>query len=211
MLFRSWRPVPVISRAMALARSLLLSDYVASILFHVLKLALAFFLNWLVLNKYEHADYLYWAVTSSILVVATASDFGIGQHTTTVLINKPKQQWVLIVNESFIAIFPLAIFGFLFVSMSLLDGGRAIAMLMGLLIFARVLTIPFGAVLNAVNKYKLRKLTEVIAYAVSVIGVWICVITSIPIAVPLLILNVCFTAAAVFICYLATKIGRAHV
>ena len=83
------------------------SDGVISIIFHTSKSIIALYINWLILNKLNTDDYVTWAITSSILMIATASDLGIGQHTVTSLIKSKVNSRGIIIAKACAAIIPL--------------------------------------------------------------------------------------------------------
>lgn len=155
-------------------RKFLLSDSSVSLLLHGLKSVVALLINWMVLAQFAPADYVTWAVTSSILVVATASDLGIGQYAVTQFIHASPQRWPAIARDAIVALVPLAIGAIAFVYLALGDQSALYKASMALFIGLRVLSIPFGAVLNAVNQFKLRKAIEVGVYLVSALLIaWI--------------------------------------
>ena len=63
------------------------SEGLVSLFFHGLKSLVVLFINWIILNRLNSNDYVTWSITSSILMIATASDLGIGQYTVTLLIH----------------------------------------------------------------------------------------------------------------------------
>lgn len=146
------------------ASALFHSDSTQSLFLHAAKSALALLLNGLVLAQFSTADYVTWSVTCSIIAVATASDLGIGQYTVTRLIHTDREAWAGIISESLIALLPLAVASVFFVFF-FIDGQAApYQWTMSILLGLRVLTIPFGAVLNAVNQFKVRKAIETGVY-----------------------------------------------
>lgn len=146
------------------ASALFHSDSAQSLFLHAAKSALALLLNGLVLAQFSTADYVTWSVTCSIIAVATASDLGIGQYTVTRLIHTDRDAWAGIVGESLVAMLPLAVASVFFVFF-FIDGRAApYQWTMSILLGLRVLTIPFGAVLNAVNQFKVRKAIETGVY-----------------------------------------------
>ncbi len=188
--------VSATQRELAMLRRTLLSDSGLSLLLHVLKLGVALVVNWLVLSQFPSADYVTWAVTSSILVVATASDLGIGQATTTRLLHLPCDQWPAVLKMAMRSLFPLAILGAVFVFVALgtepADYKAAMAVSIGL----RILTIPAGALLNAVNQFKLRKAIEVVVYLAAAAVIAAIALARAPVIWALLALNAAFLAGA---------------
>ena len=81
-------------------RRLFSADAGLSLLLHALKALVALFVNWLVLRHFAVSDFVVWSVTSSILIVATASDLGIGQYTVTQLVSAKRSEWSRYVSES---------------------------------------------------------------------------------------------------------------
>lgn len=171
----------------------LLSDSSLSLLLHGLKACVALLINWLVLVEFASADYVTWAVTSSILVVATASDLGIGQFATTQFIHARPERWPAIARDAIIALVPLAIVAIAFVFVALGDQPALYKAAMAGLIGVRVLTIPFGAVLNAANQFKLRKAIELAAYLLSAVLIAWVAFAKEAVLWALLILNAAFT------------------
>lgn len=175
----------------------LMSDSGVSLLLHGLKLGLALVVNWLVLSRFPPEDYVTWAVTSSVLVVATASDLGIGQATTTQLLHSSREQWPAVLKMASHSLLPLAMIGAVFVFLALgaqpADYKAAMATAIGL----RILTIPAGALLNAVNQFKLRKAIEVTVYLVAAVAIAAIALASAPVLWALLVLNTAFLAGAV--------------
>lgn len=171
-------------------------DAALSMLLHVLKALAALFVNWLVLRHFAVDDFLVWSVTCSILVVAPAADLGIGQYTVTKLINSDRRDWAAHVSESLGALIPLALVAGLFVFLTV-SGLTVYKCTMAGLLAARVVIIPFGAVLNAVNQFKIRKAIELAAYALAALGVGVVVWAEADIRLALVVLNATFLLAAV--------------
>lgn len=173
-------------------RSALLSDSGLSLLLHVLKSALALLVNWIILARFPSVDYVTWAVTSSLLMVATASDLGIGQYTTTRLLHIRREYWTSVLREATIALFPLSLLGavFVFVALGTQPAVYKVAMAIG--IGFRILTIPSGALLNAINQFKLRKAIEAATYLFAATAIAAMAITKVPIIWALLTLNIAF-------------------
>ncbi len=168
-----------------------------SVLLHGMKALVALSVNWLVLRHFEIDDFVVWSVTSSILVVATASDLGIGQYTFTKLLNSDRRDWAEHVSESLSALIPLAIAAGLFVFLTVGGASVAYKVVMAALLAGRILTIPFAAVLNAVNQFKIRKAIELAAYGLAAIGVGAVILARADIRSALLVLNATFLLAAV--------------
>ena len=173
-------------------RKFLLSDSSISLFLHGLKSVVALAINWMVLAQFPSSDYVTWAVSSSILVVATASDLGIGQYAATHFIHATSDRWPAIARESIAALVPLALVAAVFVYLALGSQPSAYKAAMAAFIGLRILSIPFGAVLNAVNQFKLRKAIELGVYLVSagLIG-WVAYAGK-PVLWALLILNASF-------------------
>ena len=153
------------------------SDALLSLGFHALKSLVALYVNWIVLQQFAVTDYVIWSVTSSILVIATASDLGVGQYAVTRLLHSDKAEWSEIIKGCFFAMLPLAVGSLLFVAVAINGPSLAYSLTMAALLALRVLSIPFGAVLNAVNQFKIRKAIELAAYVlaaamVTFIAVW---------------------------------------
>jgi hypothetical protein len=177
-------------------RRALLSDTGLSLALHVLKSVVALLVNWLVLNHFALADFVTWTVTSSVLVVATVSDLGIGQYTTTRLIHAPREHWPLVLREATAALVPLAILAAVFVYIALNAQPEVYKVAMASAIGLRLLTIPAGALLNAVNQFKLRKAIEVGVYlAAAVVIAWITYVQA-SVLWALLVLNAAFLAGS---------------
>lgn len=186
-------------------RKLLLSDSSISLSLHALKSIMALAINWMVLAQFPSADYVTWAVSSSILVVATASDLGIGQYATTKFIHASQDQWPAIAHESVVALVPLAIGAVAFVYLALGSQPAAYKAAMGAFIGLRVLSIPFGAALNAVNQFKLRKAIEVGVYLVSTALIAWVAYAGKPLLWALLILNTSFMVGGFVTMLLAAR------
>ena len=168
------------------------ADAGLSVLLHGLKALVALFVNWMVLRYFAVDDFVVWSVTSSILVVATASDFGIGQYTVTRLINSDRSEWARYISESLGTLVPLALAAGLFVFLALSELSLFYKAAMASMLVGRVVTIPFAAVLNAVNQFKVRKAIELAAYVVAAIGVGAVAWTGANIRWALVVLNVTF-------------------
>lgn len=180
-------------------RRLLNHDTGWSLALHGLKAVMALFVNWMVLRHFAVADFVTWSVTSSILVVATASDLGIGQYAVTRLINAERRDWPLHVNDSLGAMLPLVLAAGIFVFVAIDGPTTAYRTTMALLLTGRIITIPFAAVLNAVNQFKLRKAIELAAYAVAAVAVGIVILTEAHVYWALLALNITFLLGATLI------------
>ena len=172
------------------------ADALLSLLLHCLKALAALFVNWLVLRHFAVDDFLVWSVTSSILVVATASDLGIGQYTVTKLINSDRRDWAVRVSESLGALVPLALASGLFVFFALGEVSTLYKGTMAALLAARMVTIPFAAVLNAVNQFKIRKAIELAAYCVAALGIGAVVLADADVRLALVVLNATFLLGA---------------
>lgn len=152
-------------------RRLIAADTTVSLFLHGLKIAVALFVNWIVLNLFAVDDFVTWSVTSSILIVATASDLGIGQYTVTRLIHTPEGAWAEVLSEALGAIIPMALAASVFVVLALDGPSMAYKATMAALLAGRVVTIPFAAALNAANRFRVRKAIELVAYVIAAIGV----------------------------------------
>lgn len=175
-----------------MVRSLLRSDSAQSLLQHAVKSVAALFLNWLILAKFSTDDYVAWSVTCSVIAVATASDLGIGQYAVTRFIHSDPETWVETVRETLVALIPLAIvatlFVFIFIQGATIQYQLAMALVLGL----RILTIPFGAVLNAVNQFKIRKMIETGVYVLTLALIAAAALDQLAIESALLIFNSAF-------------------
>jgi hypothetical protein len=191
-------------------RKLLLSDSGISLLLHTLKCLVALAINWIVLVQFPSVDYVTWAVSSSILVVATASDLGIGQFATTQFIHTAPARWPAIARESIAALTPLAIVAIVFVYFALGSQPVAYKAAMAIFIGLRVLSIPFGAVLNAVNQFKLRKAIEVGVYLTSAVVISWVAYTGKPVLWALLTLNAAFMMGGFVTIQLAARYLDSH-
>ncbi len=172
------------------------SDAVLSLGFHALKSFVALYVNWIVLRQFAVTDYVTWSVTSSILVIATASDLGIGQYAVTRLLHSDKAEWPAIIKACFIAMLPLALASLLFVAVAINGPSLAYISTMAALLALRVLSIPFGAVLNAVNQFKIRKAIELAAYVLAAAMVTFIAVRNGNIMLALVSLNITFFLGA---------------
>lgn len=177
-------------------RRLVAADTTLSVVLHGLKVVVALLLNWIVLNLFAVADFVTWSVTSSILVVATASDLGIGQYTVTRLINTDRADWATEVSEGLSALLPLVLLAGLFVLVALDGPSMVYKASMALLLAGRIVTIPFAATLNAANQFKIRKAIELIAYLLALVAVGAIALMGTDIHWALLSLNATFLLGA---------------
>lgn len=182
------------STHIAKLRCILFSDAGLSLLLHVVKSVLALLVNWIVLSRFPSVDYVTWAVTSSLLMVATASDLGIGQYTITRLMHTEREYWTSVLRESTVALLPLSLIGSVFVFFALGIQPVVYKVVMALCIGFRILTIPSGALLNAINQYKQRKAIEAVTYLFAAIAIAALAATQTPIIWVLLTLNIAFLA-----------------
>jgi hypothetical protein len=173
-----------------------LNEGVVSLFFHVLKSLVVLFINWIILNKLNSNDYVVWSITSSVLMIATASDLGIGQHTVTLLIHAEKEARKSILVNACIAISPLFLLSFLFVYLSLSGSGYYV-FLMALFVSLRLFSIPFGALLNATNNFKRRKIIEFVTYVIAAIAISIIVYFRKDVNMSLLALNIAFVIGSI--------------
>lgn len=178
-----------------------LNEGFISLFFHFLKSLLVLYINWIILNKLSNNDYVIWSVTSSILMIATASDLGIGQHTVAVLIQAEKEQRKSIIINACIALIPLFLVAFFFVILSLSGTGYYV-FLMALFVSLRLFSIPFGAFLNATNNFKARKIVEFFTYFIAAVAISIIVFVTRDVNLSLLALNISFIIGSVIIIYL---------
>lgn len=181
------------------------ADSGLSVLLHALKALVALLLNWIVLRYFAVDDFVTWSVVSSILIVATASDLGIGQYAVTRLINADRAEWPRHIGQSLGALIPLAMISALFVFVEVDGPSPLYDLAMAALLAGRILTIPFVAVLHAINQFKIRKAIELGAYAVAVILVSGIVLADAGIHLALLALNFTFLLGAVLMVLPATR------
>lgn len=181
-----------------------LSEGVVSLFFHGLKSILVLFINWIILNKLNNNDYVVWSTTSSILMIATASDLGIGQHTVTLLIHAEKQARKNILINACIAMSPLFLLSFVFVYFSL-SGPANYVLLMALFVSLRLFSIPFGALLNATNNFKIRKIIEFITYVIAGIAISLIVYYTKDVQKSLLALNIAFIVGGIITIFVTLK------
>ena len=139
------------------------ADAALSLAFHALKAVVALFINWMVLRQFAMADFVTWSVTSSVLMVATASDLGIGQYIVTRMIHAPKDEWPQEIACGLSALLPLALVSALFVFLALSGPSQFYQATMAVLLSGRLITIPFVAGLHAMNQFKIRKAIELAA------------------------------------------------
>jgi len=175
-----------------------LNEGVVSLFFHGLKSLVVIFINWIILNKLDSNDYVVWSITSSVLMIATASDLGIGQHTVTLLIHSKKELRKNILFKACIAISPLFLLSFIFVYFSL-SGPKYYISLMALFVSLRLFSIPFGALLNATNNFKIRKIIEFITYLIAAISISIILYFKKDVNMSLLALNISFILGSIII------------
>lgn len=181
-----------------------LNDGVVSLFFHGLKSLVVLFINWIILNKLDSNAYVVWSITSSVLMIATASDLGIGQHTVTLLIHAEKESRKSILINACIAISPLFFLSFGFVYLSLF-GAPYYVFLMALFVSFRLFSIPFGALLNATNNFKVRKIIEFITYVISAIAILVIVHFKKDVNLSLLALNISFIIGSSITVLIALK------
>jgi hypothetical protein len=184
--------------------NILLNEGVVSLFFHGLKSLVILFINWIILNKLDSNDYVVWSITSSVLMIATASDLGIGQHTVTLLIHAQKELRKSILINACIAIGPLFLLSFGFVYLSL-SGAPYYVFLMALFVSFRLFSIPFGALLNATNNFKVRKIIEFITYVIAAIAILAIVHFKKDVNLSLLALNISFIIGSSITVLIALK------
>lgn len=172
------------------------NDGFVSLFFHGLKSLVVLYINWIVLNKLPNKDYVEWSITSSILMIATASDLGIGQHTVTLLIHSKKELRKNILFNSCVAITPLFLLSFIFVFLSL-SGQKYYVFLMAFFVSLRLFSIPFGALLNATNNFKTRKIIEFVTYVFAAISISIILLYRKDVYLSLLSLNISFILGSI--------------
>ena len=181
-----------------------LSEGVVSLFFHGLKSLLVLLINWIILNKLDSNDYVVWSITSSVLMIATASDLGIGQHTVTLLIHSKKESRKSILINACIAISPLFLLSFGFVYLSL-SGAANYVFLMAFFVSFRLFSIPFGALLNATNNFKMRKIIEFVTYLIAAIAISFMVYFKKDVSLSLLALNISFIIGSAITVLVAMK------
>lgn len=176
-------------------RTLLNADSGLSVMLHALKALVALALNWLVLHFFSVGQFVTWSVTSSILVVATASDLGLGQYAVTRMINSEPSEWPVSIGQTLGALMPLVLLSAVFVWVEL-TGPPTYRAVMAVLLAGRIITIPFVAVLNAVSQFKVRKAIELAAYLVALVSIGGLIVTRAPVEFALLALNLTFFLGA---------------
>jgi hypothetical protein len=168
-----------------------LNEGLISLFFHGLKSIVVLFINWIVLNKLNSSDYIVWSITSSVLMIATVSDLGIGQHSVTLLIHAKEDSRKSILINACIAITPLFFLAFVFVYLSLTGAGYYV-FLMALFVSLRLFSIPFGALLNATNNFKTRKIIEFLVYLFAAVVISLIIVYKKDVYMSLLVLNISF-------------------
>lgn len=182
-------------------------DSVISLVMHVLKALVALALNWIVLRSFGVDEFVVWSVTSSVLIVAAAADLGIGQYVVTQLINARRDEWSCYVGQGLGALLPMTLIATFFILIEL-DGPTWLYIAaMSLIAAIRFLTIPFAAVLNAANEYKIRKVIEFVAYLFALILITAAILGKGDVYTALIILNATFLIAAV----LTVLIAKRHI
>lgn len=172
-------------------------DAALSVLLHALKALVALFVNWIVLHYFAVDDFVIWSVTSSVLIVASACDLGIGQYSVTRLINDDRSNWYLHVGQSLGALIPLAAISALFVYIQINGPSRLYDAAMAAFLAGRILTIPFVAPLHAANQFKIRKAIELGAYILAALLVGGIALAGADIHLALVALNFTFLLGAV--------------
>jgi hypothetical protein len=137
-------------------------------------------------------------------MIATASDLGIGQHTVTILIHAKKESRKSILINACIAISPLFLLSFGFVYLSL-SGAVYYVFLMALFVSFRLFSIPFGALLNATNNFKIRKIIEFITYVIAAIAILAILHFKKDVNLFLLSLNISFIFGSIITVLIALK------
>jgi hypothetical protein len=137
-------------------------------------------------------------------MIATASDLGIGQHTVTLLIHANTESRKSILINACITIIPLFFLSFIFVFLSI-SGANYYAFLMALFVSLRLFSIPFGALLNATNNFKTRKIIEFITYLIAAIAISFIVYFRKDVNQSLLALNVSFIIGSIITVFSAFK------
>lgn len=137
-------------------------------------------------------------------MVATASDLGIGQYAVMKFINSAPSQRASILKNCLIALLPLAIGAALF-ALTFIKGPSFLYVLtMASFLGLRALSIPFGALLNAVNQFKIRKAIEFFAYAISALFITVIAHFGWSVDWALMTINGSFLLGGVATSYLAT-------
>jgi hypothetical protein len=180
------------------------NEEIINLFFHILKSFAALYINWLILNKLSKDEYIIWAITSSIFMIATASDLGIGQHTVTLLLNSRINERKKIITNACIAMVPLFLLSYFFVIFSL-GGSLLYKNIMAFLVSFRLFSIPFGALLNATNNFKIRKIIDFISYLIAAIFINILVLYYKNVQLALLALNISFILAAIISIVISLK------
>lgn len=173
-------------------RKIFFSDAGASLFLHGLKSVVALYINWIILAQFSEVDFVTWSVTSSMLMVATASDLGIGQYAVTRFIHSEIASWPAITRDCLFALLPLTIGAIVFVVAFISGPSQLYVFTMASFLGLRLLSIPFGAVLNAVNQFKIRKAIEVGIYTASAIVISIIATSGGSVTWALLTINAAF-------------------
>ncbi|MFS2047735.1 hypothetical protein ACEN9J_13730 [Variovorax sp. Varisp41] len=172
---------------------------------HLGKSLAALMINWIVLSSSTSQDYVTWAVTSSILIIATASDLGIGQYATTQFIHSLPENRTEILRLAIVALMPLAVLASLFVYVALKEEIVFYRVTMASLIGCRIISIPFSALLNAVNQYKIRKIIELCVYLAAAVLIATALSLGQNVKFALIILNAAFLVAGIATIVFARK------
>jgi len=138
-------------------------------------------------------------------MIATASDLGIGQYTVMRLINSDHSEWPAHVSQSIGALLPLAIAAGVFVFLAIDGTSETYKLAMASMLTIRILTIPFAAVLNALNQFKIRKAIDLVSYCLAALGIVIIVWSEREIELALLTLNATFVVGAILTVLAAAK------
>lgn len=176
--------------------------------FHGFKVIAVLFLNYVLLNNLSSSDFTQYSVAVSILTVATAFDFGLGQYVISKIILDPQKNYLYVLKEAVTALIPLAGLAGVFILIEFQNDNNSYNILMSMIIFLRIILIPFSAILNAYNQYKIRKIVEFIIYLGLIIFYIIIIHLKFQIEFMVFTLNLLLLTGSIILFFITKKLNK---
>lgn len=191
--------------------------YVTALASFCVKGVFAFVITYLLANSLSARDYALWATLFSLGTMLGVAELGVGQLILTTLHEKKGRDIAdeQLISDSVVAMFILSAFVLLVSSvlmswMHILDDIRWRVLLLGT-IAIRLIVVPHGAYLSALERYHERKLAEALSLLASALFVLWGVRARVDVSTLLLGVNILITLGSFSIAVRATHLGMPRV
>ncbi len=189
----------------------------ASLLAFGAKGLLALAITYWLANALSVEDFALWATVFSLGMILSVADFGVGQLVLTTFHERPRSgsENVRLLTNAVAGMALLSgglfVVGCVAIASGQWLGGVRWSYVVMLLIVARLVFIPYGAVLSAHERYHERRVIEAASYALGAVFIWWSTRTGASVALMLLGMNACLTLGSLVTAGRAAQLGLARV